>query len=235
MFMLMASMWRKSLWADMESGSRVRNWAKWMKSMFNSISSYMARIPTIRLKNSVNKKFLLRERKRHTDRCVSSTPSVSWSGVPPGRGYPPARSDRGVPKVGYPPHHHLPAGGTSPATCDMGHPPRPGPTGGHPRWGMPLPAGGTPQLDLAGVPPPGVDRQTDTCQNITFPRATYAVGNNVINIWCWCVHPLFTDFRSQWGDSYNEFGYCEYLAIKGQIFFVEKEHFWLTSKKVQLP
>ena len=46
-------------------------------------------------------------------------------------------------------------------------------------------------LDLAGVPPPpswtwpgtplGVERQidgwTDTCQNITFPRTTYVVGN----------------------------------------------------------
>ena len=54
MFMLIASMWRKSLCADMESGRRVRNWARWMKSMFNSISSYMARIPTIRQKHAVN-------------------------------------------------------------------------------------------------------------------------------------------------------------------------------------
>ena len=30
-----------------------------------------------------NKKVLLRERKRHTDRGVSSTPSVNWSGLPP--------------------------------------------------------------------------------------------------------------------------------------------------------
>ena len=74
--------------------------------------------------------------------------------------------------------------------------------GGYPRWHTPLvrvtpqpsptppprtgPGRGTPHLDLAGVPrppPPGVDRQnhrrTDKCQNITFPRTTYAVGNNL--------------------------------------------------------
>ena len=75
----------------------------------------------------------------------------------------------------------------------------------HPRWGTP-PSRGTPRseggnqgevplagvpphldlagyspphLDLAEVAPPGVDRQTDTCQNITCPRTTYAVGKNV--------------------------------------------------------
>ena len=53
-----------------------------------------------------------------------------------------------------------------------------------------------PHLDLAWVPPAwtwlryppagpglgtllGVDRRTDACQNITFPRTTYAVGKNV--------------------------------------------------------
>ena len=47
-------------------------------------------------KNSQNKKVLLRERKRHTDRGVSSTPSVSRGGVPPRQDTPPpARSDGG--------------------------------------------------------------------------------------------------------------------------------------------
>ena len=44
------------------------------------------------------------------------------------------------------------------------------------------PGGVPPQLDLAGVHPLWTDRQmdgwTDTCQNITFPRTTYAVGKN---------------------------------------------------------
>ena len=54
------------------------------------------------------KKVLLRERKRHTDCGVSSTPSVMWGGTPPGRGTPAARSDGGylrlgTPWLGYPP------------------------------------------------------------------------------------------------------------------------------------
>ena len=46
----------------------------------------------------------MRERKRHTDRGVSSTPSVTQGGVtpPPQQGYPPARSDRGVTWGGVP-------------------------------------------------------------------------------------------------------------------------------------
>ena len=39
--------------------------------------------------------------------------------------------------------------------------------------------GGTLTGDLAGVPRLGVDRQTDACQNITFSRTTYVVGNEV--------------------------------------------------------
>ena len=72
----------------------------------------------------------------------------------------------GVPPIGVPPEEGYPS---------SGYPP-PGPG-----WGT------LPWLDLAGVPPPPEvwkDRQmdgwTDTCQNITFPRTTYAVGNNTI-------------------------------------------------------
>ena len=118
----------------------------------------------------VNQKVLLRESKRHTDRDLLGTPSDVLTGVPPGRVPPPA---------GYP----LPG----------------------PGWGVPrYPPAGTPHLDLyrgylgtpwqgtslqgtpsawtwPGTPPLGVDRQmdgwTDTCQNITFRRITYAVGN----------------------------------------------------------
>ena len=53
------------------------------------------------------------------------------------------------------------------------------------RWGTP--AGGTPQLDLAGVPPPGVDRQIDgwmdgqtRVKTLPSRRTTYAVGNNKV-------------------------------------------------------
>ena len=114
----------------------------------------------------LNKKVFLRERKRHTDRSVSSTPSVTRdgvlplprqgippAGVPPWQGYPPARSDgggwvppgqaqRGVPEVGYP---------------RQGYPPPPA----GPSWGTPLPGPGQ------SIPPRC--GQTDTCQNITFP------------------------------------------------------------------
>ena len=77
----------------------------------------------------LNKKVLLRERKKHTDRGVSSTPSVTRGGVPPSRSYPLARSDGGgVPEMGYPP---------------------PGLMGEYLRWGTPL-AGVTPWPGLMG-------------------------------------------------------------------------------------
>ena len=108
----------------------------------------------------LNNKVLLRERKRHTDRGVSSTPSVTRGGVPPSpSGYPPARSNRGVPRWGTPPPGYPlarsdrgntrggvpPSRGTPLARSDQG-----GTQGGVP----PPPS----WLDLAGVPPPaGVD------------------------------------------------------------------------------
>ena len=63
-------------------------------------------------KSSNNKKVLLRERKRHTDRGVSSTPSVTQGGVPP----PLARSDRGGTQGGHP----LAGVPTPPARSDGG-------------------------------------------------------------------------------------------------------------------
>ena len=57
-----------------------------------------------KMKSVTNKKVLLRERNKHTDRGVSSTASVTRGGVPTQQGNPPprpARSDWGVPKVGY--------------------------------------------------------------------------------------------------------------------------------------
>ena len=70
------------------------------------------------LKPCFNKKVLLRERKRHTDRGVSST--TRW-------GTPLAKSDWGVPKVGYPPLGYPPArsdrGGTQGGVPPIGVPP----------------------------------------------------------------------------------------------------------------
>ena len=146
-----------------------------------------------------NKKVLLCERKRHTDRGVSST---TRGGVPPPSGYPPpARSNGGgtrggagltggtqggVPPVRVPPlpQPGLTRGGGTPLRQGTS---QPGPMGRYPRWGPPIgvppgkgypPGWDTPApcLDLARVPPLGVDRQTDTCQNITFP-SYYAVCN----------------------------------------------------------
>ena len=106
---------------------------------------------------SKHKKVLLCERKRHTDCGVSSTPSVSRSGVPPPPGDtpPPTRSDGvGLPKVGYTP----PSRGKPPGQIRWGGVPEVGyPLGwtwlGYP----PTPAGpgwGTPHLDLVRVPHP---------------------------------------------------------------------------------
>ena len=112
-----------------------------------------------------NKKVLLRERKRHTDRSVSSTPSVILYEV----GYPPpARSNVGggvylrwgtplpgatggggvVPKVGYPP-----IGVTSVRSGWGG--------GGYPRWGTPSWLGYLPPR-----PQVWTDKQSET---INFP------------------------------------------------------------------
>ena len=62
----------------------------------------------------------------------------------------------------------------------------PGPTQGVPKVGYPPSGYPSPGWTWLGYPPPQVwtDRQmdgwTDTCQNITFPRTTYAVGNKTV-------------------------------------------------------
>ena len=54
-------------------------------------------------------------------------------------------------------------------------------SGGYPdlEWGTPpsRPGMGYPPHLRWGTPPASVDRYTDWCQNITFPRTTYAGGN----------------------------------------------------------
>ena len=119
----------------------------------------------------------------------------TWGGVPPSRGTPTTRSDRGYSRWDTPgggtshrstplvrsdrgyPRWDTPGRGTPPSQIRWGIPkvgyPQPGLMGGYPRWSTPLPGPGW------GTPP-GVarqnDRRTDTCQNITFLRTTYAVG-----------------------------------------------------------
>ena len=125
-----------------------------------------------------NKKVLLRERKRHTARRVASARYAKGGYPVPGPGgVPHHRSGgRGVPHprsagtLGTP---HLPdlGWGTPPGQTWDGVPP-PGQT-----WdGVPPPA--RPGM---GYPPPpaSVDRHTDSCQNITFPRTTYAGGKKL--------------------------------------------------------
>ena len=106
------------------------------------------------MKKDENKKVFLRERKRHTDRGVSSTTEV---GCPPLSGYPPppARSDGGYPRWGTPLSGYPLArseGGTWGGVPPIGVPP------GQVRWGVPK-VGYPHQVPLArshrGVPKVG--------------------------------------------------------------------------------
>ena len=146
-----------------------------------------------------NKKVLLRERKRHTDRGISSTPSVVlyWGGggggglplpgVPhPCWGYltlgtPPSDLAGG----GYPtsdsPHQTWLGGVPHPCWGGGGYPTSGTPPAG-PGWGTPLAGPGR------GTPPP-VDRQTDTYQNITFP-SYYGQVKKRERTTPWCVSSL---------------------------------------------
>ena len=85
-----------------------------------------------------NKKVLLRERKRHTARCVLSTPSVVLPGYPPSccpTWVPPHPDLGGVPYLGTPWAGYPPWQGT--------------PWAGYPPGRIP-----PPKLDLAGYHPP---------------------------------------------------------------------------------
>ena len=119
---------------------------------------------------SKNKKVLLRERKRHTARCLAvasacysgggtmgTPPTWTWDGVPPsplpgpGMGYPPTQTWDGVPPLpgpgmGYPPYLDL-RWGTPPTQTWDGIPPLPRPE--------------------MGYPPP---RKCEQTENITFPH-----------------------------------------------------------------
>ena len=115
------------------------------------------------------KKVLLRERKRHTARCVANTPYVvltgylPWGGLGTPRGGPGIPPGRGV---------RVPSRGSGYPPGGVRVPPGEGGSGYHPRGsryppgGVPGTPGGGTRLDLTSPPPCG---QTNTCENSTFP------------------------------------------------------------------
>ena len=127
-----------------------------------------AQLEHVTLKISFNQKVLLHDRKRHTTCRVTSTySSVSkgrWGTLVSARGYPyplrvtPAGWDWGTLGLG------------------LGYPTRkyqgPKTRGKTWDWGTPKKGPGTRGQGKNmnwSTPPPPVDRQTDTCENITFP------------------------------------------------------------------
>ena len=115
--------------------------------------------------NNSNKKVLLHQRKRHTARCVASTPYVVLTGYPSGR-VPPTRVSprQGTPPPGYPPLGYptarVPPTRVPPRLDLAGYPP-----------GCPMAFWVMLQSIMGyGYPPCGqTDGRTDACQNITFP------------------------------------------------------------------
>ena len=130
-----------------------------------------------------NKKVLLRERKRHTARCVANTPYVVLTGYPPlggtrsgtppgGPGTPRGGTRSGTPQGGP----GIPRGGTQSGTPrGVWVPPAPGGVPGQvpPRGGT---RSGTPRGGTWTPPPPPVDRQTPV-KTVPSRRTTYAGGN----------------------------------------------------------
>ena len=135
----------------------------------------------------LDKKVLLRERKRHTTSCVASARHVALSPDGGGGGYPLQSWTEGdtpfslgwgvlhpVLGRGYP-HPDLEPDldgrylRVPPVQTWDGVPP-------HSDMGW-----GTPCLDMGmGYPPPQV--WTDTCENSTFPHTSYAGGNDVAKL-----------------------------------------------------
>ena len=119
----------------------------------------------------INKKVLLRERKRHTTRRVASTPYVVLTGYPPWQGtpqpgYPPLAGPgrvppppgwtwQGTPAARVPPQPGYPPGWTWQGTPPARVPPRSGypPGQGTPPARVPPRPGYPSWLDLAGYPP----------------------------------------------------------------------------------
>ena len=155
------------------------------------------------MKGYINKKVLLRERKRHTARCVASacyaalSPDVGWrgypiqswmGGTPYHEGWGPPSAGWGTPCLdlgrGYP---HLDLGRGYPLCTWDGVPPcqegwdTPQST---PGMGVPPPIWTwvtvhPPPCQLDGVPSPPKVGKTHTCENITSRHPSNAGGNKV--------------------------------------------------------
>ena len=124
------------------------------------------------VESSRNKKVLLRERKRHTARCVASTPYVVLTGYPPGQGTPPARVPPGQ---GTPPARVPPRPGYPPPAGPGRVPPPAGPGRVPPR----LPHGilGNVAKHYGIWVPPHRCGQTNKVKLLPSRRTTYAGGN----------------------------------------------------------
>ena len=115
-------------------------------------------LPLTTLNRYSNKKVLLRECKRHTARCVVSTPSVVLPGYPPG-GVPsqvPPRGGSGTPLGGYPVRY--------PGGYQVRYPP-----GGYP---VRYPPGGVP----GQVPPPTAPWHSGKCCKALWDMGTPPCG-----------------------------------------------------------
>ena len=119
-----------------------------------------------------HKKVLLRERKRHTIRCVASTPYVVLTGYPP-------------PPSGYPPQPGYPPGqGTPPPQLDLaGYPPRAGPGRVPPPPGCPMAFWEMLQSIMGYGYPPSPCGQTNKVKLLPSRRTTYAGGNKNDGTW----------------------------------------------------
>ena len=129
-----------------------------------------------------NKKVLPHERKRHTARCVASTPYVVLTGYPPARvppcqGTPPGQGtplarvppSQGTPPPGYPPWPGYPPGQGTPPRLDLaGYPP---PTCPMAFWEM------LQSITGYGYPPSPRCGQTNKVKLLPSRRTTYAGGN----------------------------------------------------------
>ena len=172
--------------------------AAWVKAFWN----YGTLILPEQIKFKLNKKVLLRERKRHTARCVASTRYAGLVGTPAtGGGVPPAWIWMGgapCPGTGGTPGTQSALDGVAkvpPHQLD-GVPPLPGPGVPHfhfeiandwlwlgvpwgtppsAGWGIPPSAGwGTPppHHQLDGVPPPTIGKDKGTPQSMTWKGGT---------------------------------------------------------------
>ena len=146
----------------------------------------------------LNKKVLLRERKRHTARCVANTPYVVLTGYPTG-GYRTLGTPRGGTGPWVPPQVP-PRGGTRPRV-----PPRVPPLGGYQTSGTPpgypLPGwtwqGTPPGWTWQGNPPTAPWHSGKCCKALwdtgTPPAAPWHSGKCCKALWDTGTPPLWTD------------------------------------------